>query len=100
MYATDTTDITLDVKPYYMYHASRGHQLTYVALWYKTWPRFKLWLAENCHNHDMGVKPQAPNLTKLFVKSDDNLTALWETVVVSDENVQEPSKMFGESNTL
>ena len=43
----------------------------------------------------MGVKPQALNLTKLFVKSGDNLTTLWETVVVSNENVQEPTKMFG-----
>ena len=76
MYATDMTDITLDVKPYYMYHASRGHQLTYEALWYKTWQRFKLWMAENCHNHDMGVKPQALKLTKLFLKSGDDLTPL------------------------
>ena len=63
MYATDTTDIKLDldVKPYYMYHASRRHQLRYEALWFKTWPGFKLciWLAENCHDHDMGVAPQA-----------------------------------------
>ena len=61
---------------------------------------FKLWLDENCHHHDMGVKPQALNLTKLFVKSGDNLTTLWETVVVSNENVQEPTNMFGESNSL
>ena len=97
MYATDTTDITLDVKPYYMFHASRGHQLTYEALWYQKWPRFKFWLAENCNNHDMCVKPQALNLTNLFVKSGDNL---WETVIVSNENVQESTKMFGESNNV
>ena len=57
MYAADTTDIPLDVKPYYMYHDWRGHLLTCEALWYKTRPMFKLWLAENCHNHDMVVKP-------------------------------------------
>ena len=34
----------------------------------------------------MGVKPQALNLTILFVKSGENLTTLWETVVVSNEN--------------
>ena len=56
------------------------------------------WL-KNCHNHDMGVKPQVLNLTKLFVKNGDNLTTLWETVVVS-RNVQEPTNMFGESNNL
>ena len=61
---------------------------------------FKLWHAENCPNHDIGVKPQALNLTMLFVKSGDNLTTLWETVVVSNKNVQEPTKMFGESNNL
>ena len=88
MYATDTTDITLDVKPYYMYHASRGHQLTYEALWFKTWSRFKLWLVEHCHHHDMDVKPEARYLTKLFVESGDNLTTLWETFVMSNENVQ------------
>ncbi len=48
----------------------------------------------------MVVKPQALNLTKLFVKSCDHLTTLWETVVVSNENVQKPTKMFGESNNL
>ena len=54
----------------------------------------------HCHNHDMGVKPQSLILTKLFVKSSDNLTTICETVVVSNENVQEPTKMFGESNIL
>ena len=77
----------------------RNHAGCHKALWYKTWPSFKLWLDENCHHHDMGVKLQALNLTKLFVKSVNNLTTLWETVV-SNENVQKPTKMFGESNSL
>ena len=100
MYETDTTDITLGVNPYHMYHASRKHQLKYEALCYKTWSRFKLWLGENCHNHDMGVKPHALYMNKLFVECGDNLTTLWDTVVMSNEYVQEPTKMFGESNTL
>ena len=85
MYETDTTEITLDVTK--LCGTKRGQV-------------FKLWLDENGHHHDMGVKPQALNLTKLFVKSGDNLTTLWETVVVSNENVQEPTKMLGESNSL
>ena len=48
----------------------------------------------------MGVKPHARNLTNMFGKSGDNLTTLWETVVVSNENVQEPTKVFGEINNL
>ena len=76
---------------------SRGMSQSFVV---QTCPSFKLWLNENCHHHDMGVKPQALNLTKLFVKSGDNLRTLWETVVVSNENVQEPTNMFGESNSL
>ena len=78
----------------------RNHAGYRKALWYKTWPSFKLWLDEHCHHNDMGVKPQALNLTRLFVKNGDNLTTLWETVVVSNETVQEPTKMFGESNSL
>ena len=78
----------------------RNHAGCHKALWYTTWRSFKLWLDENCHHHNMGVKPQALNLTKLFLKSGDNLTTLWETVVVSNENVQEPTKMLGESNSL
>ena len=46
-------------------------------------PCLKLWLAEHFHNHDVGVKPQALNLTKLFVKS-----------------VQELTKKFDENNTF
>ena len=49
------------------------------------WPRFKLWRAENCHNHTIAI--WVSNHTELFVKSGDNLTTLWETVV-SNENVQ------------
>ena len=99
MYATDTTDITLDGTPYYC--ASRGHQLTNEALWHKTWPRFQLWLAENCRNHDVIVKQQVRNLTKLFVKSGDNLTKLWETVnILSNEKVQELTTNFGENINL
>ena len=45
----------------------------------------------------MRVKPQAINQTKLFVKSGDNFTTLWETVVVSNANVHEHTKMFGKS---
>ena len=44
-------------------------------------------MAEHCHYHDMGDKPQALNLTNLFGKIGDNLATLWETVVVSNENV-------------
>ena len=37
---------------------------------------------------------------KLCLDIGDNLTTLLETVVVSNENVQEPTKMFGESNIV
>ena len=68
-------------------------------VWYKTWPRLKLWLAENFHNHDMGVKPGSSNrkpfnMNKLFVKIGNDLTTLWETVIVSNDNVKEPTKML------
>ena len=66
----------------------------------KRWSRFKVWLAETCHNHDMGVKPQTLYLNKLFVECGDNLATLWDTVVMSNEYVQEPTKMFGDSNKL
>ena len=88
--ATDTTDITLGVKPYYMYHDSRGHLLTYEALWYKTWPMFKLWLAENCHNHDMGVKPTDKAVREEWRKHHNTFGKQ-----SSDENVQTITKMFG-----
>ena len=100
MYATDTTDITLNVNPYYMCHDSRGHHIKYEVLWYKKWPRVKFWLVDNSHNHVMFVKPQTLNLTKLFAKNGDNLITLWETAIVSNENVQKPTKMFGESNNV
>ena len=38
--------------------------------------------------------------TKLFVKSGENITTLWETFVVSNKNVQEITKTFGKSNNL
>ena len=37
--------------------------------------RFKVWLAESCRNHDAGIKTQALNLAKLFVKTGDKLSA-------------------------
>ena len=40
------------------------------------------------------------NLTTLFMKNGDNLATLWETVDVSNENVQEPTNMFAESTHL
>ena len=71
----DTTDIMLDVNPYC--RALRGHELSHKALWYKTWLRFKVWLAESCRNHDAGIKTQAIK-AKLFVKTGDKLSAkLW-----------------------
>ena len=40
------------------------------------------------------------HLTKLFVKSGENITTLWETFVASNKNVQEITKTFGKSNNL
>ena len=87
MYATDTTEITLDVTK--LCGTKRGQVLS--CGWMKI-VTITIWES----NH----KPSSLNLTKLFVKSGDNLTTLWETVVMSNENVQEPTKMFGERNSL
>ena len=53
IYAANTTQTMLDGKAYYC--AVRGHQLTYEALWHLKWPRFKSWLAEHGHEHDVAV---------------------------------------------
>ena len=54
-------------------------------LWYKTWPRFKLWLAENYHYHNVGDQafPEEKH-------------SLW--VMRKFKNPR--TKMFGETNNM
>ena len=56
----------LDGKAYY--HALRGNQLTYKALWRLRWPMFNSWVAEHGHENDMAVKVFAQSLGQVFKK--------------------------------
>jgi len=64
VFATNTTETMLDGKAYY--HAVRGHQLTYEALWRIKWPLFESWLVEKSLQQDVEVKELAQNVAKLF----------------------------------
>ena len=65
---------------------------------------FRLWLAENGHNHEVDVQAHARNVAKVFQKSDDNncrAELCCESVdklsdILNTENVQKRMKKFGE----
>ena len=94
----------LDGKAYY--HAVRGHQLTYEALWQIRWPLFESWLAENEHQNCVEVKELAQNVSKLFKeRRGDNFRVDLQTAVnqltdvLSSEKIQDFMEKFEKAHS-